>query len=48
MFGTQVGEAPKFSSKDLEQLQGLLDLYINNEKNQTKVGLAKALQNAIK
>ena len=48
MWGTQVGEADKWSMKDRDALIDLLDKYIESEKNQSKVGLATSLKNALK
>ena len=47
MWGTQVGEADKWSLKDKDALMDLLDKYIESEKNQSKVGLAEALKKAL-
>jgi len=47
MWGTQVGEADKWSLKDKDALIDLLDKYIESEKNQSKVGLAEALKKAL-
>ena len=47
MWGTQVGEADKWSLKDRDTLVDLLDKYIESEKNQSKVGLAEALKKAL-
>jgi len=43
MWGTQVGEASKFSDENKKELMNLLNLYVETEKNQSKVGIAKAL-----
>ena len=48
MWGTQVGEADKWSMKDRDSLVDLLEKYIDSEKNQSKVGIASSLLKAIK
>ena len=48
MWGTQVGEADKWSMKDKSALVDLLEKYIDSEKNQSKVGIASSLLKAIK
>ena len=48
MWGTQVGEADKWSMKDTDSLIDLLEKYIESEKNQSKVGIASSLLKAIK
>ena len=48
MWGTQVGEADSWSSKDKSALIELLEKYIDSEKNQSKVGLASSLLIAVK
>ncbi len=47
MWGTQVGEASKFSSKNKDELMKLLQLYIDTEKNMARTGVAKALLKAL-
>ncbi len=48
LWGTTVGEADKWSSKDKSTLIELLEKYIDSEKNQSKVGLASSLLKAVK
>ena len=48
MWGTQVGEADKWSMKDRDSLVDLLEKFIDSEKNQSKVGIASSLLKAIK
>ena len=48
MWGTQVGEADKWSMKDRDSLIDLLEKFIDSEKNQSKVGIASSLLKAIK
>ena len=48
MWGTQVGEADSWSSKDKSALIELLEKYIDSEKNQSKVGLDSSLLKAVK
>ena len=43
MWGTQVGEASKFSDENKKELMNLLKLYVESEKDQSKVGIASAL-----
>jgi len=43
MWGTQVGEASKFSDENKKELMNLLNLYVESEKDQSKVGVASAL-----
>ena len=43
MWGTQVGEASKFSDENKKELMNLLNLYVESEKDQSKVGIASAL-----
>ncbi len=43
MWGTQVGESSKFSPENKKELMNLLELYIQNEKNMSRTGVAKAL-----
>jgi len=47
MWGTQVGEASKFSDENKKELMNLLKLYVESEKDQSKVGVASALLNAL-
>jgi endonuclease G len=47
MWGSVVGEAAKFSDKDLDTLRKLLNLYISGEKNQSKAGIASSLLNEL-
>ena len=47
MWGTQVGEASKFSDENKKELMNLLNLYVETEKDQSKVGIAKALLNSL-
>ena len=48
MWGTQVGEADKWTMKDRDSLIDLLEKFIDSEKNQSKVGIASSLLKAIK
>ncbi len=47
MWGTQVGEASKFSDENKKELMNLLNLYVETEKDQSKVGIAKTLLNSL-
>jgi len=47
MWGTQVGEASKFSDENKKELMNLLKLFMESEKDQSKVGVASALLKAL-
>ena len=47
MWGTVVHKPEKWTSKDTDALSGLLEKYIETEKNQSKVGIASSLLKAI-
>ena len=47
MWGTVVHKPEKWTSKDTDALSGLLEKFIETEKNQSKVGIASSLLKAI-
>jgi len=48
MWGTQVGEASKFTKKNTDDFLKLLQLYVDTEKNKVNASHAKALLNLMK
>ncbi|MDP7368343.1 MAG: DNA/RNA non-specific endonuclease [Candidatus Pacebacteria bacterium] len=48
LWGTQVGEASKFSDENKKELMDLLQLYVDSEKNMSRSGVAKALMQILK